>query len=171
MKTALKVVAALILLAVAGIQFFRPERSNPPVDPTKTLSSSVHVPAEVTAILERSCTDCHSNQTVWPWYSNVAPISWSVAEHVDHGREELNFSEWAAYSEDRKERKLEEICEEVRDRHMPHPQYLWIHRDAVLSKQDIETLCNWTLEASDSVPDRASLVTNDGLQAKAPAIE
>lgn len=159
MKTGLKIIAAVILLAIVGIQLVRPERTNPPVDKANALGASTSVPAEVTSILERSCSDCHSNTTTWPWYSNVAPVSWSVIEHVNHGREELNFSEWGTYSAERRQRKLEEICEEVTERHMPHPQYLWLHWDAELSESDIATLCGWTNSASNAdLPETASAI-------------
>ncbi|HUF04057.1 MAG TPA: heme-binding domain-containing protein [Aridibacter sp.] len=153
MRTALKVISVLIILAVAGIQFVRPERTNPPVNRAETLEANASVPGEVTSILERSCKDCHSNATEWPWYSNVAPLSWSVAEHVSHGREELNFSEWGTYNDERRQRKLEEICEEVTERQMPHPQYLWLHWDAALSDKEIGIICRWT-EASGNDPGR-----------------
>ena len=139
----LKIAALLLILVVAGIQFVRPERTNPSSDPAKTLEASDKVPAEIAEVLKRSCNDCHSNNTVWPWYSNVAPMSWSIVNHVNEGREELNFSEWGAYSEDRQARKLEEICEEVEERWMPHYQYVWLHRDAALSDSDIRLLCSW----------------------------
>lgn len=159
MKTALKVIVAVIVLALAAIQFVRPERTNPPVKREATLESNASVPGEVGSILERSCKDCHSNETAWPWYSNVAPMSWSVAEHVSHGREELNFSEWGTYSDERKQRKLEEICEEVTEREMPHRQYLWLHWDAALSESDIAALCEWTKSASGSdLPETASAI-------------
>lgn len=149
-RKALKACAFLLLIVFAGIQFVRPSRTNPPEDASRTLSAAAEVPEEVNAILERSCSDCHSNRTVWPWYSNIAPVSWSVAEHVEHGREELNFSEWGSYSDSRKKRKLEEICEEVEEGQMPHPQYTWIHRDAALSSSDISALCAWTRSAAGS---------------------
>lgn len=146
MKKFLKITAVLLVVAVAGIQFVRPNRANPGIDPKLTLESSENVPPEVASILKRSCNDCHSNSTVWPWYSNVAPISWSVAAHVNEGREELNFSVWNTYSVKRKAKKLEEMCEEVEERHMPHPQYLWIHREAVMTEADVKTLCDWTAD-------------------------
>lgn len=146
MKKALKIIAAVVVLAFVGIQFVRPERTNPPVDPSRTLESNEKVPPQVQSILERSCKDCHTHKTEWPFYSNIAPVSWSVTDHVNHGREELNFSEWAKYSPEARERKLEEICEEVEEREMPHPQYLWIHRDAGLSQSDIRAICDWTRE-------------------------
>lgn len=143
-KTILKIAAVLLILAVAGIQFVRPERTNPASDPARSLEANAYVPPAVAAVLERSCNDCHSNKTVWPWYSNVAPISWSVVDHVNEGREELNLSEWGTYSEERRARKLEEICEEVEERGMPHYQYVWLHRDAALSEAEIRLLCTWT---------------------------
>lgn len=148
MKKILKILAVAAVLVLIGIQFMRPERRNPPVDPAQTLEAHVEVPPDIRGILERSCKDCHTNRTDFPWYSNVAPVSWEVVGHIDHGREELNFSEWGTYSRDRQERKLEEICDEVEAREMPHNQYLWIHWDAELSDRDIEALCGWTKEAA-----------------------
>lgn len=143
-KKILKISALLLILAFGGIQLVRPERTNPASDPAKSLGAGGKLPAEVAAVLNRSCDDCHSNNTEWPWYSNVAPISWSIVDHVNEGREELNFSEWGAYSERRQARKLEEICEEVKEREMPHYQYVWLHRDAALSDAEIRLLCTWT---------------------------
>jgi hypothetical protein len=93
--------------------------------------------------LKRSCNDCHSNETVYPWYSNISPFSWLLAEHIEEGRRELNFSVWTTYSAKKKRRKLDEVCEQITSGEMPHNQYLWIHRDAVLSQEDKKILCDW----------------------------
>ena len=143
LKKILKIVAVVLVVALIGIQFVRPARTNPPVDPKMTIEASVNVPDKVEKILKRSCNDCHSNKTVWPWYSNVAPISWQVIDHVNEGRKELNFSVWGTYKDRRKNRKLKEVCEQVENEEMPHPQYLWIHRDAALTKDEILTVCDW----------------------------
>lgn len=143
MKKALKLIAILFFLGIVILQFFRPERTNPPIVKNETLEATMKVPENVQAILNRSCKDCHSNETVYPWYSNIAPVSWSVVDHIKVGREELNFSEWGTYSKRKKERKLEEICEEVEEGEMPHYQYLWIHWDATLTKSDVQVLCEW----------------------------
>ena len=79
---------------VAGIQLIRPARTNPPVDQSHTLEAVVFVPPKIESILQRACDDCHSDLTRWPWYSNVAPVSWFVIDHVDSGRLHVNFSEW-----------------------------------------------------------------------------
>ena len=111
MKKVLKIIAIILFLGFVGLQFMRPERTNPPINESETLESTVEVSNDVQEILKRSCDDCHSNKTVYPWYSNIAPISWSVVDHIRVGRAELNFSKWGTYSKSRQERKLEEICE------------------------------------------------------------
>lgn len=150
MKKALKIIAVVAVLVLAGIQFVRPERVNPPVDKANTLEAVATVPPDIESTFKRSCDDCHSNETRWPWYSNVAPVSWSVADHVEEGRRHLNFSVWSTYSEKKKNRKLGEICEQVKDHEMPHPQYLWIHWDAALSDKQINAICKWTESARSS---------------------
>jgi hypothetical protein len=144
MKKFLKIGLLILFVGIVGLQFIRPERTNPPIIEGESLESSTSVPKEINDILERSCNDCHSNKTNFPWYSNIAPISWSVVDHIRVGREELNFSKWNTYAKERKLRKLEEICEEIEGRHMPHNQYLWIHWDAKLSDLQIQKICEWT---------------------------
>ncbi|MGI8668664.1 MAG: heme-binding domain-containing protein [Aridibacter sp.] len=144
MKKILKVIAILIFIGFVGIQFIRPNRTNPPINEAETLEATTYVPENIEAIFNRSCNDCHSNKTVYPWYSNVAPISWKLVEHIEEGRDEMNFSKWGTYSKERKQRKLEKICEEVEAGEMPHNQYLWLHWDAKLSDEQIKILCNWT---------------------------
>lgn len=140
MKKLLKITAILIVLTFAVLQFFRPDHTNPPI----VMADSLQAPADVHAVLSRSCNDCHSNNTVYPWYSNVSPFSWFLADHIEHGRSELNFSIWNTYSPDKKLRKLEEICEQVESGFMPLPSYLWIHRDAALNEDEAKMLCDWT---------------------------
>jgi hypothetical protein len=123
------------------------ERSNPTTDPSRGLYAAAAVPPDVRSILERSCGDCHSNETRWPWYSHVAPVSWLVSFDVREGRADLNFSEWARYSAETKGHKLEAICRRVRQGEMPDGKYTLIHRGARLSESDRETLCRWAEDA------------------------
>ena len=99
---------------------------------------------DVRAILERSCQDCHSEATHYPWYSYVAPVSFLIRNDVIRGREHLNLSRWSEYSLTRKERSLSEIANQVKDRDMPLPQYTFIHRHARLSDADIDAVFKWT---------------------------
>lgn len=139
----LKRVIIVILILFVAIQVVRPDRQNPGVDQGLTLQARTTVPAEVQAILERSCYDCHSNQTRWPWYSNIAPVSWLLADHVKDGRKELSFSEWGNYTPKKAADKLEEICKLSGNGGMPIQSYLLIHREAVLSEADKKALCAW----------------------------
>ena len=144
MKKALKIFAIVLFVTFVAIQFYRPDRTAPPIVEAETLEASTQVPEAVEQILTRSCNDCHTHKTNYPWYSQIAPASLFLASHVEDGRRHLNFSVWNTYETRRKRRKLDEICEQVTERYMPLPSYLWIHRDAKLSDEDIKILCDWT---------------------------
>ena len=101
------------------------------------------MPAEVRAVLERSCYDCHSNQTEWPWYSHVAPMSWLIENDVVEGRRDLDLTAWDEYDEDDQLDRVEEIVAEVEDGHMPPVQYTLMNRDAVLSTEEIALIRDW----------------------------
>ena len=124
-------------------QFFGPAKTNPPLDQALTLQSSAHVTPQVASILDRSCNDCHSNNTRWPWYSNVAPVSWFVIDHVNEGRQDMNFSEWGGYDERRRTGQLNQICREVKSGAMPLGSYTPLHRGSKLTPDDVKTLCDW----------------------------
>ena len=147
MKTLLKIVkwvlVALACLCVA-IQFVRPARSNPTVDELQTIFARTQMTPQVTAIFNRSCADCHSSKTTWPWYSNVAPVSWFVVNHVNQGRRTMNLSEWGKLDRDRQDRRLRQICDEVTDGAMPLSSYTPMHPSSKLSAEDKKTLCDWT---------------------------
>ena len=143
MKKALKIIVIVGVIAFIGIQFIRPDFTNPPVVEADTLEASMQVPEQVDAILNRSCVDCHTNKTVYPWYSKIAPVSWWLGNHISEGRRELNMSVWNTYSPKKKANKLNEICEQVESGEMPLPSYLWIHRYAVLKDGETKTLCDW----------------------------
>jgi hypothetical protein len=133
-------------IVLIGAQFVRPARTNPRTEPTRALAAARPVPREVAATLARACRDCHSNETRWPWYSNVAPVSWFVIDHVDHGRSHFNYSEWSRYEDAEATRLLKEACRRARKQEMPLPSYTLMHRQARLSPADIEGLCAWTGE-------------------------
>ncbi|MEO7272214.1 MAG: heme-binding domain-containing protein [Vicinamibacterales bacterium] len=132
---------------LVAMQFIRPARTNPATEPSRTLGATMSVPASVQAVLDRSCRDCHSNDTRWPWYSNLAPMSWMVIDHVNSGRRHFNYSEWATYTPDTSRKVLHDICEETRQGSMPVGSYTLVHREARLSEADIQTLCAWTASA------------------------
>ena len=149
MRKVLKAAAALSLLLPAGAQLVRPERGNPPADAGQSLEEQARVPPEVARVLERSCMDCHSNRTDWPWYSNVAPASWFVIDNVNHGRRHLNISRWGQYTRRDRLGLLKGICATTRGGSMPLGSYTLIHRSAQLSQRDWQTLCTWAGEEQD----------------------
>jgi hypothetical protein len=130
--------AALGVVAVfVAIQIVPTERTNPPSEADVAASPAVE------SILRRSCYDCHSNETRWPWYSRVAPISWLVAHDVALGREEMNFSEWGTYYPSTRRRKLKWMERALREEQMPPWSYRLMHRDAHLSDADRAVIEDW----------------------------
>jgi hypothetical protein len=140
---AVKLAAIALAALFAAAQFVRPARTNPAVAREESIESHVRMTPEVAALLERSCDDCHSNRTDWPWYSNVAPASWFVIDHVDHGRSHLNFSEWARLDDSEADEMLDQMCREAKSGAMPLDSYTLLHGDAKLSPTDVKTLCDW----------------------------
>jgi hypothetical protein len=147
MKRLLRVLRWLLIIVVVGLviaQFFGPAKSNPASDANQSIESRLQVTPQVAAILDRSCNDCHSNKTRWPWYANVAPVSWFVIGHVNEGRENINFSEWGRYTERDNDSLLRQMCREVRAGAMPLSSYTPLHPGSTLSAEDVKTLCDWT---------------------------
>jgi hypothetical protein len=144
MRLAFRVFLLILLLAFIAIQFVPVARTNPTFDPTFTVERQVKVPDNVKAILDRSCKDCHSNETVWPAYAYVAPVSWLLTSHVRDAREKMNLSEWGTMDPDAAKDVLIEVCRQVRKGQMPLPSYTLIHRAAILSASDVTTLCTWS---------------------------
>jgi hypothetical protein len=150
MKRAITILVVLLGI-FAIIQFIRPDRTNPPSDAAMSISQRLPVPDPVRMILERSCFDCHSNQTRWPWYSNVAPASWLVADDVKEGRGHLNFSEWGTYNRGKQIARLETMISLLEKDAMPPKNYLLLHRDAVLNEREKDLLSDWAGQMSDSL--------------------
>jgi hypothetical protein len=139
-----KVVLALLIFLIA-IQFVQPKRTNPPVIPSRTLASHVKLPQDVQVILMRGCGDCHSNQTIWPWYSSIPPLSWVITDDVNEGRRHMNFQDWEAQVDPKQATdRLIDTCKEVREKGMPPFAYRIVHKSKELTIQEIGTLCSWT---------------------------
>ena len=141
-KTLWVVVILIALLVIA--QFVRPDMSLPNSDPAHSIERSVAVPPQVDQILKRSCYDCHSSKTRWPWYAKVAPSSWLLASDVNDGRKAMSFSEFATYTPKKQAHRMNDICEQVKGGDMPLWFYLPLHPAAKLSDADKQTLCTWS---------------------------
>ena len=134
-------VLVLVFLFVA-IQFVQPDRTNPPVDPSSAFEAVAKPSPEVASLLRRACYNCHSHNTVWPWYAYVAPVSWLVADDVKTARRNLNFSQWNLLGPEMSRTRLKEACQEVKEGGMPLWNYRLIHPEARLTETDIKTLCD-----------------------------
>ena len=107
------------------------------------MGTVMEIPLEVTNIIETSCADCHSNSTKYPWYNEIAPVSWFLAQHVKEGKEHLNFSEWTTYNKEQQAHILKDIKEVLNEREMPLKSYLLIHKDAKLTENQYQILYDW----------------------------
>jgi len=136
----LKLAAVVFIVLLVAAQFVRPDRTNPATDASRSIEAQVGTGSDLVAVLDRACGDCHSNATVWPRYTEIAPLSWLMAYGVKEGRRALNFSEWAAYRPDQQRRLLDASCRDVTSGKMPGA-YALLHPGIRLSPRDIEVVC------------------------------
>lgn len=139
-----KVLIGLLIILVI-MQFIRSERNISATAGPNDIRVSNPVPANVLSVLKRACFDCHSNNTNYPWYTNIQPVGWWMQHHVDEGKEELNFSEFATYSAKKAAHKLEETAEMVEEKEMPLESYTWIHKNAKLTQDEIKLVADWAM--------------------------
>jgi len=137
-----KILIGLAVILV-GIQFIPLDRSNPPV------TKEIDAPPNVLSILKTSCYDCHSNETKWPWYAYVAPVSFLISSDVSEGRKRVNFTEWDKYDEKKQEKKLEHVADAVIEGWMPLPKYLLLHSDAELDQSQKKIIKDWTVNGGE----------------------
>ncbi len=140
----MKKLLIILILVFIGIQFIP---MNVPADLPVKEGDALEAPENVQAILERSCFDCHSSHTKFPWYSNVAPVSWFTKYHVKEGREHMNFSTWNTYTDEKKLKYLEKIPKAIKSK-MPLKSYLIMHSKAKLSDGDKKVITDWATEAA-----------------------
>jgi heme-binding protein len=147
----LKQAALVFLVVFAAAQFVRPERANPAIDATRTIRAHMGSAGGLVAILDRSCSDCHSSATVWPWYTQIAPVSWVMARGVAEGRRAVNFSDWAAYTPQQQQDLLAASCDDASQGRMPGA-YTLLRPDTRLSTGDIEAICTAARQAKADAP-------------------
>jgi len=135
----LRIMLGWLLAGFVLIQFIRIEVPEPPKAGPK---DEIEAPKEIMALLKRSCYDCHSNETKWPWYSEIAPVSFEVKTHVKNGRNWLNFSLWNRYDDEKKQKLYKDIARSI-DWKMPTADYLWIHDDARLTPEERREIKRW----------------------------
>ena len=153
MKKVFKNLLFLLLVIIVIIQFIHPEKniSSPGVLLTNDISKVYSVPDSVNHILQKSCYDCHSNNTTYPWYSKIQPVAWWLNNHIVEGKREVNFSEFSTYRIGRQYKKMDEIIKQVKEDEMPLSSYTLIHRNAVLTADQKLAVANWAASIKDSI--------------------
>ena len=136
----MKKVLIIIVIILIAIQFIPVNKTNPPV------TAGLNAPAELMSDFKKSCYDCHSHETVWPWYSNIVPVSLLIINDVNEGRGHLNFSEWENLSRKNKAKLKEEIWEEIEKGGMPLGKYILLHPEAELNQKDKDLIKEWSGE-------------------------
>ena len=137
-------IALIILVVLIVIQFIRPSKNiSTEIISENDVSKTYAIGDDVHQILIRKCYDCHSNNTVYPWYLNIQPIGWWMAYHIHEGKEELNFSEFKNYSAKRAAHKLDEISDAVTEGWMPLSSYLWMHPKAKIQTDEANAINAW----------------------------
>lgn len=130
-----KKITLIVLVAIVLMQFVQIDKTNPVAAPQNDFIAATAPTTEVENVLKSACYDCHSNNSVYPWYTYVSPVSWWIKQHINEAREELNFSEWTSYSAKKADHKLEECIEMVKEEEMPLPSYTWMHPEAKISQE------------------------------------
>ena len=143
MKKVLKTIGWLLLIALVLIQFFRPAKNIREGDQPNAISKKFQVSADVKIILDKACMDCHSNNTRYPWYSNIQPVAWWLNNHVIDGRKELNFDEYITRRPRFQYRRMEQMIDLVKKKEMPLDSYTWTHKDAILTEEEKTKLYDW----------------------------
>ena len=131
-----KIIALVLLVCFVGIQFMPTKLNQSNTVPKTDFVLVNNAPKNIGTLLQESCYDCHSNNTQYPWYNKIQPVAWFLEDHINEGKEELNFNEWDAYSNRRKNSKLKSIISQVKDDEMPLASYTLIHKDAKLSNSE-----------------------------------
>lgn len=139
----LKKIGIVLLIVFVIAQFFGPEKNEGDINSVSTFIAETNPPENVLKILKESCFDCHSSTTKYPWYNNITPVNYWLAEHVKNGKKHLNFSKWDSYTLKRKEHKMDELHEEVEKKKMPLDSYTWTHSEANLTQEQINAIVTW----------------------------
>lgn len=150
MRFSIKITLAIIIIFLA-IQFIKPPRNNSTDIASSDISMVLDTPDSIKVILTNACYDCHSNNTRYPWYSNIQPVGWFLANDIKKGKEELNFSEFEAYSQRRQLSKLNSIVNSIEDEIMPLKSYRMMHKSARLSSKEKSVIINWSKQIIDSI--------------------
>lgn len=165
MKKKLKTIGWTLLIVLVIIQFIHPKKNKTEGDQPNAVAKTHPIPDDVSGILKKACNDCHTNNTVYPWYSKIQPVHWWLNNHIAEGKAHLNFDEYTNRPLRFQYHKMEEIIEQVKEGEMPLNSYTWIHKDAILTDAEKNGLMDW---ADGIIKDMESKYPIDSLKRKRP---
>jgi hypothetical protein len=142
-KFTFKRVGITLVVIFVVMQAFRIDKTNPPIDQTKDFIEVNKPSPEIASLIKSGCYDCHSNETVYPWYTNVAPVSWWIKDHINEARRHLNFNNWTTYNSKKQDKKLRECVENINEGDMPMDSYTWMHKLSDLTKVQQKVLTDY----------------------------
>jgi Haem-binding domain len=148
-----KILIVLLVILII-IQFFRPAKNIAAGEQPYTIAKEFPTSLAMQTILKKACLDCHSNNTVYPWYDNIQPVAWWLSDHIKDGKNELNFDEFLNYAPRRQYHKMEEVIEQIKKGEMPLSSYTWIHKDAILSQPEKDSVMGWANSVLDQLKSR-----------------
>lgn len=146
-----KILIGLLLLFIV-VQAVQPPKNNGSASGTKDITKTVQVPDSVMHLLKKSCYDCHSNYTSYPWYDRITPVNWWVTNHINEGKRHFNFTSFGEYPPNKMDKKLKEVAETVQKGQMPLNSYLWMHGDAKLNEAQRQMIIDWVASARAQLP-------------------
>jgi hypothetical protein len=150
----IKWIFQLLLIALIIIQFFRPEKNKTEAPQPNDISNAYAIPGDVNQVLITACNDCHSNNTDYPWYSNIQPVAWWLDDHIRVGKKHLNFNEFLSYRLRKQYHKMEECIDMVKEKEMPLESYTIVHRDAKLTDEQRVAFVKWAGSVMDTMKAR-----------------
>lgn len=150
----LKKILLFLLVVLIIIQFIHPKKNIAEGIQSNFIGNTYPIPENVKVILAKACNDCHSNNTIYPWYSKIQPVDWWMNNHVQEGKRELNLDEYTNRPLRYQYHKMEEIAEQVKEGEMPLNSYTWMHKDAILTEAEKKELINWADGIRDSLKAR-----------------
>jgi len=141
----------ILFIFLIAIQFIRPSKNQSGSLLAGDITHGYNMPQKVSAIFKKACNDCHSNNTIYPWYAQIQPVGWWLSNHIKEGKKELNLSEFGSYNIARQYKKLDEIIKQVKEDEMPLSSYTLIHRNARLTDTEKQILINWCNNIRDTI--------------------
>jgi Haem-binding domain len=139
----IKKILVFLLIVLVIMQFFRPKKNSNAAAPANNIAVIYAMPDDVKHLLEAGCNDCHSNNTKYPWYAEVQPVALWLRNHINEGKEEINFDEFATYNLRRQYRKMEEVIKQVKEGEMPLNSYTWVHKEAIFTTAQKQSIISW----------------------------